>query len=105
MCRAFLRLVGPDIEGTIVNVNTFGMLMIGPVGTSYAISKLAMGRLSEAIPSAYPKISSMNYNPGMISTEMAENHPETLHFCEDKGMSILLSDRNRLYPISAFRLT
>lgn len=83
MSRAFLRLVGVDREAVIVNVNTWGMLMTGPVGSSYFISKLALGRLSEAIPLAYPKISSMNYHPGMIYTDMAENHKETLPFCQD----------------------
>ncbi|KAF2488334.1 NAD(P)-binding protein [Lophium mytilinum] len=83
MSRAFLRLVGSEREATIVNVNTWGMLTTGPVGTSYPISKLAMGRLSEAIPSAYSKVSSMNYHPGMIVTDMAESHPEVLHFCGD----------------------
>ncbi|KAF2815864.1 NAD(P)-binding protein [Mytilinidion resinicola] len=83
MCRAFLRLVGLEKEATIVNVNTWGMLSTGPVGTSYPISKLALARLSEAIPSAYPKVSSMNYHPGMTVTEMAELHPQVLHFCKD----------------------
>ncbi|CAM1508914.1 Fc.00g026530.m01.CDS01 [Cosmosporella sp. VM-42] len=83
MSRAFLRMVGVDREATIVNVNTWGMLMTAPVGASYFISKLALGRLSEAIPLAYPKVSSMNYHPGMIVTDMADNHPEVLNFCED----------------------
>lgn len=90
MSRAFLRLVGLDREATIVNISSWGMLMTGPVGTSYAISKLAMSRLSEAIPSAYPKISSISYHPGMTSTDMAQSHPEVLHFCKDTGTSILL---------------
>jgi hypothetical protein len=60
MCRAFLRLVGSGIVAVIVNVNTWGMVATMPVGTSYFISKLALGRLSEAIPLAYPKVSSMN---------------------------------------------
>lgn len=71
MCRAFLRLVGSGIVAVIVNVNTWGMVATMPVGTSYFISKLALGRLSEAIPLAYPKVSSMNYHPGMIYTDMA----------------------------------
>lgn len=91
MSRAFLRLVGADREATIVNVTTWGMLAAGPVGTSYAISKLAMSRLSEAIPWAYPKVSSMSYHPGMMITDMAESHPEVLPFCEDKGTFIPLS--------------
>lgn len=106
MSRAFLRLVGVDREATIVSVNTWGMLTIRPVGTSYPISKLALGRLSEAIPLAYPKVSSMNYHPGMIPTEMADSHPETLHFCEDTGTLILLPSPISLsIPNSTIRLT
>jgi NAD(P)-dependent dehydrogenase (short-subunit alcohol dehydrogenase family) len=89
MCRAFLRLVGSGRVAVIVNVNTWGMVATMPVGTSYFISKLALGRLSEAIPLAYPKVSSMNYHPGMIYTDMAERHPETLPFCGDTGMLIV----------------
>ena len=85
MSRAFLRLVGSDREATIVNVNTWGMLATPPAGTSYPISKLALGRLSEAIPVAYPKVFSMNYHPGMTKTDMADSHPEVLPFCEDTG--------------------
>jgi len=90
MSRAFLRLVGLEREATIVTIGTWGMLTVRPRGTSYQISKLAQGRLSEAIPLAYPKVSSMNYHPGMIITDMADSHPETLHFCEDTGTLILL---------------
>jgi hypothetical protein len=81
MSRAFLKLVGLDREATIVNANTWGMLTVVPVGSSYFISKLALGRLAEAIPVAYPKVSSMNYYPGMIITDMAESHPEVISFC------------------------
>ena len=87
MSRAFLRLVGLERRATIVNVNSWGMLALGPVGTSYPISKLALARLSEAIPFAYPSVSSMNYHPGMTRTDMAESHPESLRFCEDTGTS------------------
>jgi NAD(P)-dependent dehydrogenase (short-subunit alcohol dehydrogenase family) len=86
MNRAFLRLVGSEREATIVNVTTWGMLTTGSVGTSYPISKLAMARLSEAIPSAYPKVSCISYHPGMTRTEMAETHPEVLDFCGDTGV-------------------
>ena len=79
-------MVGPDREAAIVNVNTWGMLAVRPEGTSYFISKLAQARLSEAIPVAYPKVSCVSYHPGMIQTEMAESHPETLPFCKDTGM-------------------
>ncbi len=89
MSRAFLRLVGVDREATIINVYTWGMVATSPVGSSYFISKLALGRLSEAIPWAYPKVSSMNYNPGMIYTYMAGSHPETLPFCKDTGILII----------------
>jgi NAD(P)-dependent dehydrogenase (short-subunit alcohol dehydrogenase family) len=90
MTRAFLRLVGLDRDATIVNVNTWGTLTTGPVGTSYFVSKLALGRLSESIPLAYPNISSMNYHPGMIRTDMADNHPEVLRFCKDTGTLFIL---------------
>ncbi|KAF2476655.1 NAD(P)-binding protein [Lindgomyces ingoldianus] len=83
MSRAFLRLVGLDREATIINVGSIGMLWTRPAGTSYQISKLALSRLSEAISSAYPKVSSISYHPGMTITDMANRHPETLHFCED----------------------
>jgi hypothetical protein len=79
MSRAFRQPAGLDREATIVNVNTWGMLTIVPVGFSYFISKLALGRLSEAIPVAYPKVSSMNYHPGMTITDMADFHPERSH--------------------------
>jgi hypothetical protein len=90
MSRAFLKLVVLDREATIVNVNTWGMLTVVPVGSSYFISKLALGRLSEAIPVAYPKVSSMNYHPGMTITDMADSHPEVIPFCGDTGTLILL---------------
>ncbi len=106
MSRAFLRLVGLEREATIVTVGTWGMLMVGPQGTGYQISKLAQGRLSEAIPLAYPKISSMNYHPGMIVTDMADSHPETLPFCEDTGTLILLPSPISLsLPNPATKLT
>lgn len=60
------------------------MLTNGAVGTSYAISKLAMYRLSEAVPAAYPKVKSMSFHPGMVKTDMAHEHPDVLYFCEDK---------------------
>jgi hypothetical protein len=100
------RLVGLDREATIVNVNTWGMLATRPVGSSYFISKLSLGRLSEAIPLAYPKVSSMNYHPGMIYTDMSDSPPETLHFCEDTGTLILLPSPISLSsPNSTIRLT
>jgi len=89
MCRAFLRLVGLEREASIVNVGTWGMLAVMPVGSSYFISKLAQGRLSEAIPLAYPKVSSINFHPAMTVTDMANSHPEVLHFSKDTGMLIL----------------
>ena len=77
MCRAFLRLVGSGIVAVIVNVNTWGMVATMPVGTSYFISKLALGRLSEAIPLAYPKVSSMNswYDIYRHGRESSRNSP------------------------------
>jgi len=89
MSRAFLRLVGSDREAAIINVGTWGMLTTLPVGSSYFISKLAQGRLSEAIPLAYPKISSINYHPGMTITDMANLHPEVIPFSHDTGTSTL----------------
>jgi len=90
MSRAFVRLVGWDREAAIVNFGTWGMLSTQPVGSSYFISKLAQGRLSEAIPLAYPKVSSINYHPGMIITDMADSHPEVIPFSHDTGAFISL---------------
>ena len=80
MSRAFLRLVDSEKQATIVNVNTWGMTETVANGTCYAISKLALARLSEAIRVAYHNVSSQNYNPAMTKTEMAYEHPEVLHF-------------------------
>jgi NAD(P)-dependent dehydrogenase (short-subunit alcohol dehydrogenase family) len=88
MSRAFLRLVSTDKEATIINVGSWGMLMTTPTESSYSISKLALAKLSENIASAYPKVCSITYHPGMISTAMAESHPKVLHFCEDTGTLI-----------------
>ena len=96
MSRAFLRLVGPDREATIVNVSSWGMLAVRPEGSSYFISKLALARLSEAIPCAYPKVTSIVYHPAMTDSEMGQSHPEVLHFSKDTGMSIRLSSCNLL---------
>jgi len=74
------------------------MLSTGAVGTSYAISKLALARLSEAVPAAYPKIVSMNYHPGMTRTEMAESHQEVLPFCEDTRKLTLLALSLEYFP-------
>jgi NAD(P)-dependent dehydrogenase (short-subunit alcohol dehydrogenase family) len=90
LIRSFLRLLGPSYPGTIINVGSWGMLMTAPTGSSYSISKLALARLSEAIPSEYPNVRSMNFHPGMIKTDMADGHLEVLPFCGDTRMSILL---------------
>ena len=90
LTRSFLRLLGPSHPGTIINVGSFGMLMTAPNGSSYCISKLALARLSEAIPSEYPNVRSMSFHPGMIKTDMADAHPEVLPFCGDTCMSIVL---------------
>ncbi|KAJ6127175.1 NAD(P)-binding protein [Penicillium sp. IBT 18751x] len=82
MGRAFLWMVGSEREATIVNVNIWGMFYVEPTGSSYFISRLALGRLSEAIVLAYPNVFLVNYYPGMIKTEMADR-PEVVHFRED----------------------
>ncbi|KAK9790803.1 putative NAD(P)-binding protein [Seiridium cardinale] len=74
MIRSFLRLVGSDKEANIVNVGSWGMLNTG-AGSSYFISKLAFGKLSEAVPAAYPKVLSINYHPGKTVTDMAHENP------------------------------
>jgi hypothetical protein len=43
MSRAFLKLLGLDIEPTIVNVNTWGMLTVVPVCSSYFMGEPAVG--------------------------------------------------------------
>lgn len=83
MSRAFLKLVEPETKANIINVSSFGAWMTQPVGSSYFISKLAQTRLSEAIALAYPNVTSVSYHPGMIETNMAEQHPETRGFCND----------------------
>ncbi|KAK6076235.1 hypothetical protein SCUP234_07403 [Seiridium cupressi] len=80
---SFLRLVGSDKEANIVNVGSWGMLNAGATGSSYFISKLALGTLSEAVPTAYPKVPSINYHPGMIVTDVAHEHPEVMPFRGD----------------------
>ena len=91
MTRAFLRLVGTEKEATIISVSTLAMLMRGEVATSYAIGKLALTRLSEAIPFTNPNITSISFHPGMIATDMVTDHPELVDFCDDTGTLVLNS--------------
>jgi NAD(P)-dependent dehydrogenase (short-subunit alcohol dehydrogenase family) len=86
MIRSFLGLVGTDKEAAIVNVGSWGMLNTAANGSSYSISKLALGKLSEAVPVAYPRVTSICYHPGMTVTDMAYDHPEVLPFCGDTRM-------------------
>ena len=83
--RAFLRLIDEKSNKTIINVGSWGMLANMPSASSYTISKLALGKLSEALNIGHPKVVSIVFHPGMISTDMANSHPEVIPFCKDKS--------------------
>ena len=70
MSQGFVRLLGPEKEGTIVTLNTGIAGMVAPSMSSYSISKSASLRLAEYIAAEHPNVNSVSIQPGVVNTEM-----------------------------------
>lgn len=70
MAQGFLKLLGPQRQGTIVTLNTGIGGMIGPTMSSYSISKTASLRLVEYIAAEHPNVNSVSMQPGIVMTDM-----------------------------------
>ena len=68
--QAFLKLLGPENKGSIVNMSTAIAHMVGPGMSAYSISKLASIRLAEYVAAETPNVCAVSLQPGVVNTEM-----------------------------------
>jgi NAD(P)-dependent dehydrogenase (short-subunit alcohol dehydrogenase family) len=70
MSRRFLKMLGPDLRGTIVTMNTGIAATINPGMSSYSLSKSASLRLVEFIAAEHPNVTAVSLQPGVVMTDM-----------------------------------
>ena len=84
LVRALLPLLLKTAEATghvdVINLSSIGAHVVSPVSSSYSISKLAVGRLTENIDVGYAEkgINAVSVHPGGVETEMAKQEIEIL---------------------------
>lgn len=84
LAHAFLPLLMQTAKQTghvdVINVVSMGALMVSKVASMYAISKLAVCRLSEHLDGSYKEegVCVVNVNPGGVLTDMARQEEEIL---------------------------
>lgn len=68
--RSFLKALGKEKHGTIINVSSGAAAVVQPGASSYSVSKVAIERLSEFVAAEYPNVTSVALEPGTVDTDM-----------------------------------
>jgi len=84
--QGFLKLLGKERKGAIINLTTFAAHMPFPGLSSYSISKLALTQLQAFVAVECPNVTAVAVHPGLILTDatldyfkpFAKDSPELL---------------------------
>lgn len=84
--QGFLKLLGKERKGAIINLTTFAAHMPFPGLSSYSISKLALTQLQAFVAVECPNVTAVAIHPGLILTDatldyfkpFAKDSPELL---------------------------
>ncbi|RFU28093.1 hypothetical protein B7463_g8251, partial [Scytalidium lignicola] len=66
----FLRLLGSENCGTIINVTSYSAVGIDPGESQYALTKLANLQFSTSLAVERPNVVAVSLRPGMVASEM-----------------------------------
>lgn len=70
MTQGFLKLIGSQNSGTVINLATSGSLGIYPAMSSYTVSKLAVVHLQSFIAAENPNVTAVSLDPCLAETDM-----------------------------------
>jgi NAD(P)-dependent dehydrogenase (short-subunit alcohol dehydrogenase family) len=70
LSQGFLKLLGKEKKGTIVNLTTGLALMVMPTTSSYSLSKLVIIQLQAYIAAENPNVTAVALHPGIVKTDM-----------------------------------
>jgi NAD(P)-dependent dehydrogenase (short-subunit alcohol dehydrogenase family) len=68
--QGFLKLLGKEDKGCIINISSALALATLPASSSYALSKLAMLQLQKFISAEYPNVFAVGVHPGILMTDI-----------------------------------
>lgn len=78
MNRMFLRVVGPEKQGAIVNMTSGASRVAIPGFSAYGLSKAAVNKLSEYPEVERPNINCVTLDPGAVRTDMVPSKCPTI---------------------------
>jgi NAD(P)-dependent dehydrogenase (short-subunit alcohol dehydrogenase family) len=81
MSQGFLKLLGKEKKGTIVNVTSALGLTVVPGFSSYSLSKLVTFQLQAFIGAENPNVTAVAMHPGIVKTD--NTHPAFEPFAKD----------------------
>ncbi|RMZ69984.1 oxidoreductase short chain dehydrogenase reductase family [Pyrenophora seminiperda CCB06] len=70
MTQGFLKLLGSQDLGTVINLATTGSLGIYPAMSSYTVSKLAAVHLQSFVTAENPNVTAVSLDPCLAETDM-----------------------------------
>lgn len=68
--QAFLKLLGKEKKGSIINLSTAAAYMIVPNLSSYNLSKLIETQIQAYVAAECPNVTAVAMHPGMVLTDM-----------------------------------
>jgi len=68
--QGFLKVLGKERKGTIINITTAAALQVLPTMSSYSISKLAILQLNAFVAAENSNVRAITLHPGIILTDM-----------------------------------
>lgn len=83
--QAFLRLVPEGKRGFVCSLGSGIATMVFPGLSSYSIAKLAIARLTEYVAIENPNVIATVYHPGVVDSDMTEEHADFGYFAKDTG--------------------
>jgi NAD(P)-dependent dehydrogenase (short-subunit alcohol dehydrogenase family) len=70
VAQGFLRLLGPERKGTIINVTSYSAINGDAAESAYGLSKLVNLQFSSSLAAEYPNVVSVSMHPGMVESPM-----------------------------------
>lgn len=70
MTQEFLKLLGEERKGSIVNLTSAVAVMVFPGMSAYSLSKLAITQMLAFVAAENPNVTAVAMHPGIVMTDM-----------------------------------
>lgn len=70
MTQEFLKLLGEERKGSIVNLTSAVAVMVFPGMSAYSLSKLAITQMMAFVAAENPNVTAVALHPGIVMTDM-----------------------------------